>query len=136
MNDMVYIGIAAVGVVAGLLFILALNVYNGIHGSLSTAKVGEVYNFDYEQPLNGERHRILAKVIEPVYTLSDATIRKLDRTSNYRRHDSIFKRTHHLVTCQTFDGKIRQFYAERATNVRRFPMGNVLMKTGLASLLF
>jgi hypothetical protein len=136
MNDMVYIGIAAVAGIAALLFILALNVYNGIHGSLSTAKVGEVYNFDYEQPFHGERQRILAKVIEPVYTLSDETIRKLDRTSSYRRHDSIFKRTHHLVTCQTFDGKIRQFYAERATNVRRFPMGNVLMKTGLASLLF
>ena len=136
MNDMIYIGIGAIVVFAGLLFMLALNVYNGIHGSLKNAKVGEVYNFDYEQPFHGERHRVLAKVIEPVYTLNDDSIKKLNRRSAYRRNDPIFQRTHHLVTCQTFDGQIRQFYAERAKNVRRFPLGNVLMKTGLASLLF
>ena len=136
MNDMIYVGMGAVAIVACVLFIVALNVYNGIHGSLKNAKVGEVYNFDYEQPLHGEHRRVLAKVIEPVYTLNDNTIKNLNRRSAYRRNDPVFQRTHHLVTCQTFDGQIRQFYAERAKNVRRFPLGNVLMKTGLASLLF
>lgn len=135
MNDMVYVGLGVLGVVAlAALYLVSLS--RGVHASLSNAKVGEVYNFDYEQPLHGEHKRILAKVIEPVYTLNDATIRKLNRTSAYRRHDPIFQRTNHLVTCQTFDGEIRQFYAERAKNVRRSLFGGVLLKTGIASLLF
>lgn len=136
MNDLFYVGLGGVAILACLLAYAGFHVYNGIHGSLKTAKVGEVYNFDYEQPLHGEHKRVLAKVIEPVYTLDDATIRRLNRRSGYRRNDPIFQRTHHLVTCQTFDGEIRQFYAERAKNVRRSLFGGVLLKTGLASLLF
>lgn len=135
MNDMVYVGLGVIGVVA-LVALYLISLSRGVHGSLNTAKVGEVYNFEYEQPLHGDYKRVLAKVIEPVYTLDDSTIRKLNRTSNYRRNDPVFQRTKHLVTCQTFDGEIRQFYAERAKNVRRSIFGGVLLKTGLASLLF
>ena len=134
MNDgaLVYVGFGVVVAAAAILYML----YRGVHGSLSNARIGEVYNFEYEQPLRGERKRVLAKVMEPVYTLNDDTIRKLNRRSAYRRNDPVFHRTHHLVTCQTANGEIRQFYAERASNVRRSLLGGVFIKTGLASLLF
>jgi hypothetical protein len=138
MNDLnVYVGVGLlVAGVAGLVLFATYNTMRGVRGSLSNAKVGEVYNFDYEQPYHGESHRVLAKVIEPVYSLDDAAIRRLNRRSGYRRNDPVFQRTHHLVTCQTADGNIRQFYAERAKNVRRSLLGGVLIKTGVASLLF
>lgn len=134
MNDVYLVGAMVVAV--AIVGILLYNAFRGVHGSLSNARVGEVYNFEYEQPLHGDYKRILAKVIEPVYTLNDESIRRLNRRSAYRRNDPIFQRTHHLVTCQTFDGEVRQFYAERAKNVRRSLFGGVLLKTGLASLLF
>lgn len=137
MNDgfMVYVGFGVAALVAFLLF-SAYHAVRGVHGSLSNARVGEVYNFDYEQPLHGEHHRVLARVIEPVYTLDDNAIRRLNRKSGYRKHDPLFQRTNHLVTCQTVDGSIRQFYAERASNVRRSLLGGVMLKTRLANLLF
>lgn len=137
MNDgfMVYIGFGVTAAVAAVLIVL-YNAYRGFSGSLANAKVGQVYNFDYEQPYHGEHRRVLAKVIEPVYTLSDSTIRHLNRSSNYRRNDPVFQRTNHLVVCQTADGEVRQFYAERAKNVRRSPLGGFLLKSGVASLLF
>lgn len=136
MNDLFYVGLGAVAILAGLIAFVGFVVYNGVYGSLANARVGEVYNFDYEQPFHGEKHRVLARVIEPVYTLDDVTIKKLNRRSAYRRNDPVFHRTNHLVTCKTFDGEVRQFYAERASNVRRLPLGGFLLKTGLASLLF
>lgn len=135
MNDMFYVGLGLLGVALFVGFAF-YSTTRGISSNLSNAKVGQVYNFDYEQPLHGEHRRVLARVIEPVYTLDDNTIRKLNNRSSYRRNDPIFQRTNHLVTCQTFDGEIRQFYAERAKNVRRSLFGGVLMKTGIASLLF
>lgn len=132
---MIYVGIGAVAVFAGLLFMLALSVYNGVHGSLSNAKVGEVYNFEYQQPLHGDPERFLARVLD-VNTLDDSTIRKLNARSRYRRNDPAFQRTNHLVTCKTADGKVRHFYAERAKNVRRTPLGGFLLKTGVAHLIF
>lgn len=135
MNDVIMIGCAIVATVA----LLAAVIYNGIYGvraSLSNARVGEVYNFDYEQPLRGERKRVLAKVIEPVSTLDDSWIKIMNRRSCYRRNDPVFHRTNHLVTCQTADGEIRQYYAERASNVRRSLFGGVVLKTGIAAMLF
>lgn len=120
----------------GLIAFALYNIYSGVHGSLAHARVGEVYNFEYEQPLRGTHERYLAKVVEPVYTLDDNAIRRLNRRSAYRRNDPVFQRTHHLVTCQTADGEIRQFYAERAKNVRRPLLGGFALKTGIASLLF
>jgi hypothetical protein len=135
MNDMITIGLGVVAVAIGVvaLFALAVSVYNGVHGSLASARVGEVYNFDYEQPLHGEHKRVLAKVIEPVYTLEDSTIKQLNRRSGYRRNDPIFHRTKHIVVCEMPNGDVRQFYAERAKNVRRTVLGNQLFK--VAALL-
>lgn len=134
MNDFTMLAIAF-----GVVFVTGMILFGlvrGIRDSLSNAKVGQVYNFEYEQPLHGEPQRVLAKVIEPVYTLDDTAIRRLNRRSAYRRNDPVFQRTHHLVTCQTANGEIRQFYAERARNVRRSILGGLMLKTGVASLLF
>lgn len=135
MNDttitLVAVGVGAVLAIGFLLY----NAIRGVHGSLANAKVGEVFNFEYEQPHHGEPERVLAKVVEPVYALSDATIAKLNRRSGYRRNDPNFKRTKHLVTCEMTDGSIRNFYAERAKNVRRLPIEHPLFRTVAAMVL-
>ena len=77
----------------------------------------------------------MAKVLE-VHRFSEDWISRLNRTSRYRRNDPEFQRSKHLVTAQTPDGKIRNFYAERTSNVRRPLLGGVAFKTGLASLFF
>jgi hypothetical protein len=92
---------------------------HGTPKSLCEAKVGEVYNFEYLQPLNGEPERYLAKVISPVCTFDNSTIDRMNKRSSYRRNDSSFMRTNHLVTCKTQDGEVRQFYCERAINCRK-----------------
>ena len=107
----------------------------GVHGSLANAKVGEVYNFEYEQPVHGEHERVLAKVIEPVYTLDDFQIRRLNARSGYRRNDPNFKRTKHLVTCEMPNGEVRNFYAERTRNVRRLPIGHPVFRSIAALVL-
>jgi hypothetical protein len=129
---MVGIGIAAA---VGLICVIMFSFVRGVHGSLATAAPGEVYSFEYEQPLHGDPKRFLAKVVEPVYTLDDNTIRRLNIHSNYRTNDPQFKRTRHLVTCEMPNGEVRQFYAERTKNVRRTVFfGNVFRK-GIAALL-
>lgn len=133
-NTFLFVG-GVFAVVAGLVALLALyGVYGGVHATMSTARVGEVYNFLYEQPLHGDPERFMAKVVD-VYTLDDNSIRRLNARSNYRRHDPEFHRTRHLVTAQTPDGKIRNFYAERCSNVRRPMLAPALFKTGLAQFL-
>lgn len=106
-------------VVCGLIAFSYYAIYGGSRANLADAKVGQVFNFEYLQPLNGEPERYLAKVIEPVSTVDDSWIKIMNRRSNYRRNDPNFKRTNHLVTCKTVDGKIRNFYCERAINCRR-----------------
>lgn len=134
MNDYgVLVGVAAV--VAGVVAFVVFHTFSGVHGSLSNARVGEVYNFEYEQPLHGDPDRYLAKVLD-VHMLDDAQISKLNARSRYRRNDPIFQRTKHLVTCKTADGQIRHFYAERAKNVRRSLLGGVMIKSGLAAMIF
>lgn len=135
MNDTT-ITLVAVGV--GMILAVSFLLYNairGVHGSLASAKVGEVYNFEYEQPYHGESERVLAKVIEPVYTLNDDQIRKLNARSAYRRGDDNFKRTKHLVTCEMTDGSVRNFYAERTKNVRRLPIGHPFFRAAAAMVL-
>lgn len=134
MNDMVLLGGIFGAVVAGMIAFSLFHIYRGVHGSLAHAKVGEVYNFEYLQPHHGDPVRILARVVEPAYTLTDESIRRLNATSNYRVHDPEFKRTRHLVTCETPNGEIRNFYAERAKNVRRPLLAGLLFKTGTAHL--
>lgn len=133
-NDMfVTIGACVACVLAVGFF--AYNAVRGVHSSLTDAKIGEVYNFEYEQPLHGEPKRVLAKVVEPVHTLEDYTIRRLNAVSRYRRNDPEFKRTKHLVTCEMPDGNIRQFYAERTRNVRRCLFSNRLFRNAVAAML-
>lgn len=134
MNDLTFmigVGVAVVAVATFMLF----HMFSGVHDNLTNAKVGEVYNFEYEQPLHGDPDRFLAKVLD-VTMLDDAAIRRLNARSRYRRNDPIFQRTSHLVTCKTADGKVRHFYAERAKNVRRSLFGGVLMKSGMAAMFF
>jgi hypothetical protein len=134
MNDMFILGGLFAVVAAGLFAFAVFHIYSGVKASLHTARVGEVYNFEYLQPVTGETQRFLARVIEPVYTLTQKDIDRLNRRSNYRRDDPIFIRTNHLVTCQTADGKIRNFYAERVTNCRKPLLAAPLFKAGLAHL--
>jgi len=134
MNTYVAVGTIVLGV-AALLSFSFYHTFRGVHGSLVNAKVGEVYNFKYEQPLHGQPERYMAKVIS-VHTLDDEAIRKLNARSKYRKYDDNFVRTRHLVTAQSHDGTVRNFYAERTTDVRRPLLGGVVFKTGLASLLF
>jgi len=117
---------------ACLLALLA--VYNGmflgVHDTLSNARTGEVYSFDYLQPNTGEHHRNLVKILE-VQKLNDTDIRRLNRTSNYRASDSDFKRTGTLVRAVNTDGEYRQFYAERAVSVHRLPLGGLRFLAGV-----
>lgn len=116
-------GLIVVGIVG--IFALAAGFY-GRPATLCEAKVGEVYNFDYLQPLNGESKRWMAKVVEPVCSLDDNTISRMNARSNYRRNDPKFQRTNHLVTCETKDGQVRQFYCERAVNCRKPLFGSLI----------
>ena len=133
-NEMIFGLVAVVGLVAAITYVV-FNSLHGVTGSLASAKVGEVYNFEYEQPYHGDPERVLAKVIEPVYTLDDFQIRRLNASSRYRANDPNFKRTKHLVTCEMTDGSIRNFYAERTRNVRRLPLSNHLFRTVAAMVL-
>ena len=125
MNDLFYVVIGAAVLFAGFLAVFAFQVYNGLHSSLTSARVGDIFNFEYEQPYHGEPERILARVIEPVHTLDEYQIRQLNARSNYRRNDPNFKRTKHLVTCEMSDGTVRNFYAERTRNVRKLPANSL-----------
>lgn len=133
-NVLLAIGLLCVGVSVVLGFV-AWNIYSGVHGNLATAKVGEVYNFKYQQPLHGDPERFMAKVLS-VHTLNDEDIARLNARSKYRRDDTNFVRTRHLVTAQSHDGTVRNFYAERTTDVRRPLLGGVMFKSGLAAMLF
>jgi hypothetical protein len=135
MNDMFMVFTVGAMVFAGVVAFAMFHLYSGLHDNLTNAKVGNVYNFLYEQPLAGDPERYMAKVLS-VHMLSDESISRLNARSRYRRYDTNFQRTNHLITAQTPDGKIRNFYAERTKNVRRPLLGGVAFKTGLASLLF
>jgi|TARA_B100001094_G_C18058365_1_gene733699 hypothetical protein len=121
MNDMIVLGcIAAVG------FLIAFAVFASVYSknsSLCDAQVGQVFNFEYLQPLNGEPKRWKARVVEPVVYRSDSKIERMNQVSNYRKNDPEFQRTNHLVTCETQDGEYRQFYCERVKNCRRSLLG-------------
>jgi hypothetical protein len=133
MTDTIVFGTIFTGVIACVLAFCAFHVYSGLTGNMSAAKIGDVYNFEYLQPHGGEPERFLVKVVG-VNILTNNQINKLNATSNYRRYDPAFQRTNHLVTGQSADGKIRNFYAERVVNCRRPLLGGSLFKVGLAHL--
>lgn len=128
--EYVVFGIAVCcAVVAFALF----HIYMGIHASLPNANVGEIYNFQYLQPKSGEHERYMVKILG-IHTLTAEQIQRLNQKSYYRRNDSSFERTNHLITGQSADGKIRNFYAERVVNCRRPLLGGSLFKVGMANL--
>lgn len=133
MNDLIIFGSIAVAVMGCLLAFAMYHVYRGVNANLSYANVGDVFNFEYLQPNKGEPERFLVKIVD-VHTLSDEQIRRLNATSNYRRYDDNFKRTRHLITGESPDGTVRNFYAERVTNCRRPLLGATLFKAGVAHL--
>lgn len=133
-NVFVVGGIFAV-VAAALTGFLFYAIYGGRSTSLANAVEGQVFNFTYEQPLHGDPERFLAKVIGK-QTLTADQIAKLNRRSRYRANDPNFIRTNHLVTCRTFDGKVRNFYAERVRNCRKPLLAGALFKNGVAANLF
>lgn len=126
MENVIVITTAAAIILCGLVVFGYYAVYGGFRANLSNAKVGQVFNFEYLQPLEGEPERYLAKVLD-IATLDSNTIERLNRRSNYRRNDSNFQRTNHLVTCKTVDGNVRQFYAERVVNCRRPLLAGLLV---------
>lgn len=116
-----YVAFIVAGVAVAVAVALVTIAIRGVRDNLANAEVGKVYNFDYLQPFAGEPHRYRAKVLD-VYSLDEDGIRRLNRRSNYRRNElknGTFQRSKHLITCQTKDGKIRNFYAERTVNCRR-----------------
>ena len=118
MNGFLFAGVAGI-IILGLMAVYFAMV--GVKANLADANIGQVYTFDYVQPYNGDRHRFMAKVLD-VTKLDSASINRLNRRSRYRYSELMngdFQRSHHLVTCQTKDGKIRNFYAERTVNCRR-----------------
>ena len=133
MNDVFIFGLIFTSVAMCLLSLCSYHIYHGLYGSLKCANVGDVYNFEYLQPNGGEPQRFLVKVVG-LSTLTQEQISKLNATSNYRRYDPVFQRTNHLVTGQSADGKIRNFYAERVVNCRRPLLGSTLFKVGLARI--
>lgn len=135
MNDVFSYGLFAVGVGAAVILFALFHVYSGIKASLSTAAVGDVYNFEYLQPHKGDPERYMIKVLG-VSKLTRGQIGRLNATSNYRKYDPIFLRTTNLITGESPDGTIRNFYAERVVNCRRPLLGGALFKTGLASIVF
>ena len=133
MNDTILFGLIFAGVASCVVSFVGFHIYRGLHDSLTNAEIGTVYNFEYVQPVTGDAERYMAKVID-VSKFSDDWIARLNRTSNYRRNDPAFKRSNNLITAQTFDGKIRNFYAERTRNVRRPLLGSFILNTGLAKM--
>jgi hypothetical protein len=124
MNDPVLVCGAIVIAIVGFFAIMAAFV--GSPATLCEAKIGEVYNFEYLQPLKGQKKRYLARVIEEPVRFSDQALERMNKASSYRVNDPEFKRTNHVVTCESHDGEIRQFYCERAVNCRKPLLGGFL----------
>lgn len=103
--------------------------------TLTEARVGKVYNFDYRQPYGGDTRRCLAKVVE-IRKLTDADIARIAASSRYRAGDPEFVRTETIVTCQMPNGAHRNFYAERTDNCKTTILGSLLFWTGAARLVF
>jgi hypothetical protein len=133
MNDAFLFGSILAAVAAAVVGFVFYSVYGGSKASLANAQEGQVYNFVYEQPLHGTHERFLAKVIGKQALTADQ-IAKLNRKSRYRINDPEFIRTSNLVTCQTADGKVRNFYAERVTKCRKPLLAGALFKSGFANL--
>ena len=126
MNEF-FIG-AGIGLVAMVVFLL-YNLRVGFNANLTEAKTGEVYRFEYLQPVTGHAERYMVKILEN-RVMSSEQINRLN-TKSYRRNDPRFIRTGHLITGQCGDGTVRNFYAERTVNCRKTILSKVLNKVGI-----
>jgi len=124
-----YVIIAGLGLVAFVGFVI-YNLRIGFDANLVNAKQGEVYRFQYLQPVTGKAERYMVKFLDS-YTLTGDQINKLNARSRYRRNDPNFMRTAHLVTGQCSDGTIRNFYAERTIDCKRTLIPKVLNRVGV-----
>jgi len=125
--DNLFIALGIIVVSATALFMFGIySVYGGRSASLCEAKPGQVFNFEYMQPLNGDSKRVLARVLDKPYRFTDMELQRMNRVSSYRKNDKDFKRTNHIVTCETHDGEIRQFYCERVKNCRKPLFGSLV----------
>jgi hypothetical protein len=132
-DDMVLFAVLGCVSVVAISCYAYFQIYRGVYGSLASARIGDVYNFRYVQPLTGAYERYLAKVVS-VAKLQDWEIARLNNSSKYRRYDDMFERSKTLVTCVMNDGTFRQFYGERCDYVRRPLLGGLLFKAGVAHL--
>jgi hypothetical protein len=132
-DDMILFAVLSCVAAAIISACVYFNIYKGVYGSLAGARIGDVYNFRYIQPVTGAYERYLAKVVS-VAKLPDWEISRLNNESKYRRYDHTFERTKTLVTCVMNDGSFRQFYGERCDDVRRTMLGGLLFKVGVAHL--
>lgn len=133
MNDFIIFAMCFVIAVVCLFSFTFYHIYRGVNDTLTSAVIGDVYNFRYWQPLSGDYQRYLAKVVNIRY-LDKWEISRLDFTSDYRIRDKNFKRTPTLVTCQMGNGDYRQFYAERSDMCRRPLIAGLLFKAGISHL--
>lgn len=133
MNDLVAFGICFAIVMSLITLFAFYHIYWGVHDSLTSANIGTVYNFRYQQPLTGDYQRYLAKVVN-IRKLNQYEISHLNWSSDYRVGDKEFKRTPTLVTCVMGNGDFRQFYAERSDMCRRPVIAGMLFKAGIAHL--
>jgi hypothetical protein len=133
MNDLVAFGVCFAIVMSLMTAFLFYHIYWGVHDSLTSANIGTVYNFRYQQPLTGDYERYLAKVVN-IRKLNQYEISRLNWSSDYRVGDKEFRRTPTLVTCVMGNGDFRQFYAERSDMCRRPVIAGMLFKAGIAHL--
>lgn len=133
MNDFVIFGICFFGVCLCMLALIVASIYGGVNDTLANARIGDVYNFRYLQPLTGHYERYLAKVTS-IYKFTNSELARLNWNSDYRCSDKDFYRSNTLVTCQMKDGTYRRFYAERSDMCRRTPVARLLFSAGVAHL--
>jgi hypothetical protein len=133
MNDLIAFGVCFAIVMGLMTAFMFYHIYWGVHDSLTSANIGSVYNFRYQQPLTGDYERYLAKVVG-IRKMKQGEISRLNWTSDYRAWDKEFKRTPTLVTCVMGNGDYRQFYAERSDMCKRPLVAGLLFKAGVAHL--
>ena len=119
METILFYSAACLSASVALAYIIFALVF-GIDNTLVKAQVGKYYRFTYLQP-TAKMPKIIEGKVLSVRRLSDKSINRIYRESNYRIMDPNFIRTRHLVTIQTLDRKLMNFYAERTSNTKRLP---------------
>jgi len=100
--------------------------------NFNNAKPNRVYNFEYIQPVTGERERFLAKVVSND-KWTEHEISRLNHRSDYRWNDKNFKREGNLINCVMPNGEYRRFWSGRVVNCKFIPAGGLMYR--FASLI-